>query len=258
MPLGLMPGMVYEEVETLLVPGECVLFYSDGLVEAHNARREMFGNPRLAEFMGRCSDGCPALIERLLAEMAAFTGRGGQQEDDVTLVTLHRSQESLASLAPGVPAQDGTRWYRLVSFSLPSELGKERTAMERVADSLKGLELPVARLERIKTAVSEGTSNAIEHGNKLQAERPVQVQVLAAEHAVKVCITDQGSGPPTIPPALPDIDAKVAGLQSPRGWGLFLMEKMADQIHRIRGDGSYTVELIFYRTGEHDVEKQPA
>jgi hypothetical protein len=47
MPLGLMPGMSYEEKETLLQAGEAALLYSDGLVEAHGPQGDMFGFPRL-------------------------------------------------------------------------------------------------------------------------------------------------------------------------------------------------------------------
>jgi serine phosphatase RsbU (regulator of sigma subunit) len=47
MPLGIMPGMSYEEGEVSLAEGNCVLFHSDGLVEAHNPKGEMFGFPRL-------------------------------------------------------------------------------------------------------------------------------------------------------------------------------------------------------------------
>jgi predicted ester cyclase len=51
MPLGLMPGMRYEEKEIKLDVGEGVLFYSDGLVEAHDPKGEMFGFPRLRELV---------------------------------------------------------------------------------------------------------------------------------------------------------------------------------------------------------------
>ena len=47
MPLGLLPEMTYDEHETILAPGESLLIYSDGLVEAHNPQGEMFGFPRL-------------------------------------------------------------------------------------------------------------------------------------------------------------------------------------------------------------------
>ncbi|HSK91711.1 MAG TPA: PP2C family protein-serine/threonine phosphatase, partial [Euzebyales bacterium] len=48
MPLGLLPDMVYEEAETVLAPGERVLLHSDGVAEAHDADRRMFGFDRLA------------------------------------------------------------------------------------------------------------------------------------------------------------------------------------------------------------------
>ncbi len=93
MPLGLMPGMEYEEKEVFLKPGESVLFYSDGLVEAHDPRREMFGFPRLQGFVGAHPGGA-TLVDFLLSELGRFTGEGWEQEDDITLVTLQRSELS--------------------------------------------------------------------------------------------------------------------------------------------------------------------
>ncbi|HKV02802.1 MAG TPA: SpoIIE family protein phosphatase [Ktedonobacteraceae bacterium] len=89
MPLGLMPGMRYEENEATLASGDSVLFYTDGLVEAHNAKRDMFGFPHLMELVGRnlCST---TLIDSLLQELATFTGSDWEQEDDVTMLVLHR------------------------------------------------------------------------------------------------------------------------------------------------------------------------
>src|SRR5215207_1404406 len=93
MPLGLMPGMGYEEKEISLGKGESVLFYSDGLVEAHDPRREMFGFPRLQGLVGAHRSGGSSLIGFLLSELTRFTGEDWEQEDDITLVTLERSEE---------------------------------------------------------------------------------------------------------------------------------------------------------------------
>ena len=90
MPLGLMPGMNYEQKEVQLMPGESVLLYSDGLVEAHNPEREMFGFPRLKNLMAGHAGGAP-LIDYLLDHLSGFTGAGWEQEDDVTLVMLQRT-----------------------------------------------------------------------------------------------------------------------------------------------------------------------
>jgi serine phosphatase RsbU (regulator of sigma subunit) len=94
MPLGLMPGMGYEEKEIVLHKGESVLFYSDGLVEAHDPiTREMFGFPRLQGMVGTHRSGGSSLIGFLLSELSSFTGEDWEQEDDITLVTLERSEE---------------------------------------------------------------------------------------------------------------------------------------------------------------------
>lgn len=93
MPLGLMPGMHYEDKEMWLEPGDTVLFYSDGLVEAHNPQQEMFGFPRLRKLIAEHPTGeGVALIDFLLASLAQFTGNDWKQEDDISLLTLQRSR----------------------------------------------------------------------------------------------------------------------------------------------------------------------
>jgi len=92
MPLGLMPGMSYEEKETILEAGESALFYSDGLVEAHDPKGEMFGFPRLRTLVAEHAKGEP-LVDFLMDKLRSFTGDGWEQEDDITLVTLQRSAQ---------------------------------------------------------------------------------------------------------------------------------------------------------------------
>jgi steroid delta-isomerase-like uncharacterized protein len=90
MPLGLMPGMSYEQKEAILDAGEAALFYSDGLVEAHNPEGEMFGFPRLRELVAEHGEE-RSLGAFLLEELNSFTRDGWEQEDDITLLTLRRS-----------------------------------------------------------------------------------------------------------------------------------------------------------------------
>ena len=89
MPLGLMPGMSYEEKKIILGAGDRALFYSDGLVEAHNPEGAMFGFPRLQSLVAEHAQGEP-LVDFLMEELYSFTGKRWEQEDDITLVTLHR------------------------------------------------------------------------------------------------------------------------------------------------------------------------
>jgi steroid delta-isomerase-like uncharacterized protein len=90
MPLGLMPGMGYEEKEIVLDVGEAALFYSDGLVEAHDPKGEMFGFPRVRVLVTEHAEE-RSLGDFLLEELYSFVGEGWEQEDDITLLTLKRS-----------------------------------------------------------------------------------------------------------------------------------------------------------------------
>ena len=137
----------------------------------------------------------------------------------------------------------------LAEFSVPSEPGNERQAMEAVASAIKDLGLTQQRLERFKTAVAEATLNAMEHGNYYRAELPVLIEVSASDTQLSVKITDEGSGPPAFHSETPDLEAKLEGMQTPRGWGLFLIKNMVDDMEVTGDEHHHTVELILHLDG---------
>jgi serine phosphatase RsbU (regulator of sigma subunit)/anti-sigma regulatory factor (Ser/Thr protein kinase) len=239
MPLGLMAGIRYEETEGDIAPGSNVLLYSDGLVEAHDPGQQMFGFPRLREAM-TIDDAGSELLDRLLEDLHAFTGPDWDQEDDITLVTLRR--------ASGVADHTGDAPTLTSAFSIPGEEGNERLAMDRVSAAVADLGISPARLERLKTAVSEATMNAIEYGSQGRADIPVDIEVEATPESVIVRITDRAlSGAVPDDAETPDIDLKLAGAQKPRGWGLFLIRNMVDSMD-VTSDGStQTVTLTMAR-----------
>jgi anti-sigma regulatory factor (Ser/Thr protein kinase) len=294
MPLGLMSGMTYEEKEAVLDPGDCLLLYSDGLVEAHNAHREMFGFPRLKERLAaslRIAPDSAALVDFLLSELREFTGPDWEQEDDVTLVILERTapaearsfkQAGSPSLAwqtvmdrneddipirladpslqiapqpttpPVQPSSEAppsaNDWQTLAEFRFPSEPGNERLIAEQTLATVARLAPQVSSqiLDRFKTALGEAAMNAIEHGNQFRPELPVVIQVLIKATTLAVRITDQGGSHPIPEPETPDLAAKLAGLQPPRGWGLFLIKNMVDEMHIFGDEHHHTIELVLY------------
>ena len=254
MPLGLMPGSRYDETEATLGSGQTMLLHSDGLAEAHSASGEMFGFPRMHELMTK-AEGGQAVIDKLLMELDQFTVGVEEQEDDITLVALQRSahshfEDSNGSAEMTMPDTNGHRV--LAEFQLPSDPGNEREVMDRVAEAVQTLDLPGPRLENLKTAVSEAAMNAIEHGNEGNAELAVGVQVLLSEDDLRVLIRDFGGGQEIPEAETPDIEAKLAGLQKPRGWGLFLIKNMVDEMEVTSDDVHHTVELVLYLKGDKD------
>ncbi|HEY6581143.1 MAG TPA: ATP-binding protein [Rubrobacter sp.] len=150
------------------------------------------------------------------------------------------------------PARTDAEFGRtLADFSVPSEPGNERLAMETVAESAKGLGFSGENLERLKTAVAEATMNAMEHGNHYRPELPVELQVLVTDQDLLVRITDRGSGPPPKEDAeAPDLLAKLEGVQTPRGWGLFLIKSMVDEMNITGDEGHHMVELVVHLEAE--------
>lgn len=252
MPLGLMPDMPYDEVETVLDEGETVLFYSDGLVEAHSTTGEMLGFPHVHQLLSNVTAEGPALIRTLLDDLGQFTGPEWRQEDDVTLVTLTRSHEriEMADETQSERNQHSAVENELVRFLVPSAPGNEVLAIEQVAVAVENLELPVQRMERLKTAVGEAVMNGMEHGNGFREDLPVEVSVSLANGRLIVRVFDAGNEMPSEPSADPDIEAKLAGLESPRGWGLFLIRSMVDEMRVLPSPSGKTTELILNLEGD--------
>lgn len=238
MPLGLMPGMRYEQKDVILEPGQSILLSSDGIVEAHNGEREMFGFPRLQSLM-TAHHGHSGLIEYLMDDLNAFVGPDHEQEDDITLVVIQRAGE------------EGAASGEVARFTVASAPGNERMAARQVREAVASLELSERRLNRLETAVAESTMNAMEHGNHYDPDKPVEIRVLMGNGRLRVHVIDQGGGEEIPESTSPDIEAKLLGEQSPRGWGLFLIKNMVDELNVIADADSHTVELVLNLDDEH-------
>jgi len=262
MPLGLLPGMDYPEHEAVLAPGESVLLYSDGLVEAHDRAGDMFGFPRLRELMATELPSTE-LLDHLLDELHGFVGKGWDQEDDITLVALQRTggfgmtvvevpaqTASATSVATSAAARPGRRV--LLRASLPGERGNERVAMDQVAAAVAELGIAPDRVERLKTAVSEAAMNAIEYGSQNDPTIPVDIAVDVDGDDLVVRITDRGLSGPIGSAEEPDLEKKLAGDQKPRGWGLFLIKHMVDAMEVTPHGTGQTVALTLHLKGAGD------
>lgn len=244
MPLGLLPGADYVENEVVVHVGETLVLYSDALPEAHAPDGDMFGFDRVAATIGS-TDTTGDAIGHLLAALDRFTGPGWEQEDDITIVEVRRS---------GAPSSDDVLPGEVLdAFEVASETGNERPAMARVVESARTAGLDGARLDALGTAVAEATMNAIEHGNGQQADVPVELWVCRTADELVVRVRDQGGGDVLpIDPEVPDLEAKLRGDQSPRGWGLFLIRNMVDDLRVTTDARHHTVDLVVRLEGNAD------
>lgn len=145
----------------------------------------------------------------------------------------------------GVMQMENDTWQLHAEFTVESKPGNEQLVMAKVAAVVESLNLSPQLVERLKTAVTEATLNAMEHGNGYRAEHLVAIQVLSSSTALKIRVTDCGHGPAT-PVEEPDIHAKLARQQSPRGWGYFLIQNMVDEVREEKSEDEHTLVLTFW------------
>jgi anti-sigma regulatory factor (Ser/Thr protein kinase) len=91
--------------------------------------------------------------------------------------------------------------------------------------------------------------NAIEHGNHNDPELNVHITVESTEDRLVVRVVDHGGGREIPESTAPDLELKLAGEQTPRGWGLFLIKNMVDEMHVSSDDKHHTVELVMHLGG---------
>jgi sigma-B regulation protein RsbU (phosphoserine phosphatase) len=85
LPLGILPENGYEETTQQLQTGDQIIFYTDGITEAHNPQGQLFGTERLDRVAENCSLQARALLDTLIQSVEAFAA-GHAAEDDRTII----------------------------------------------------------------------------------------------------------------------------------------------------------------------------
>ena len=122
--------------------------------------------------------------------------------------------------------------------------GAEKVAMDFAANIAKSMNFPPDRVEDLKTAVAEACMNAIEHGNKLDATTRVGIRLVVDKDKLQIAVQDQGSGVAKM--RTPDLEGRMEGKLDPRGWGIFLIENLMDEVTFESTAEGGVVKMIIY------------
>jgi sigma-B regulation protein RsbU (phosphoserine phosphatase) len=88
LPLGIQPEAKYESASIMVAPGDWLLIFTDGLVEAENSHQEEYGETRVLSTIAAGAARSPSeMLKRLMTELDQFVGQT-PQHDDVTLMLL--------------------------------------------------------------------------------------------------------------------------------------------------------------------------
>lgn len=246
-PLGIFPQAIYETDRLSLDPGDVVIFFSDGLLEARNPAGEMFSAERLTSLI-KNNPAEKSLLSHVIESLSKFLGDNQSQQDDITLIQMTCQGQNVHHALKSPELEPG-KYSPLLHFSLPSVTGNERVAAHKVNEAVQYLPLSVNKIENLTTAVIEAVRNAIHHGNHNRPELPVTITIRNNDKKISVIVTDSGIDPlPELP--VPDLHAKLSGQQSPFGWGLFLIQQLVDEMYISSDANHHMIEMVMYLNGD--------
>ena len=210
LPLGVMPGMEYEEQETTFSCGEGLFLYTDGLTEAENVRHQLFGTEKMLE-TALAADGKPAgeLVDAMKDAVKSHI-QGCEPSDDLTMLAVRYTNPSLSDA-----------WERRVTLREVSEIPRLQRFMQAVSEHA---DLDHALSLNLNLALEEAVSNVLLYAYPGEAEKKVDLKALVWEDRIDFTVSD--SGIPFDPTAIPAPDLSIDLKDRPiGGLGIFLVKR---------------------------------
>lgn len=232
LPLGVMDDVLYTTQETMLLPGESLFLYTDGLTEAKNVSRELFGVKRIEKGLQDCikneSITSEDLIRTLTNRVNAFVD-GAEQSDDLTLLAIQYTPQEKHNIF----------CETLTLINKVSEITR-LNAFVKSATATLNMESGLAN--KIKLAVEEAVTNVIDYAYPDDTEGNISITIEADENRIRFILSD--SGAEFDPTSVSKADTTLTVDERPiGGLGVFLVRNLMDSINYERSDGKNVLRL---------------
>jgi sigma-B regulation protein RsbU (phosphoserine phosphatase) len=232
LPLGVMDNMVYTIQETVLQSGESLFLYTDGLTEAKNASRELFGVKRIEKGLQDCikneSIASESLIRTLTNRVNAFVD-GAEQSDDLTLLAIQYTPQEKHIIY-------------CETLTLINKLSEITKLNAFVKSATAALNMESGLANRIKLAVEEAVTNVIDYAYPNNTEGNINVTIEADESRIRFILSDTGAE--FDPTSVSKADTTLTVDERPiGGLGVFLVRNLMDSINYERTDGKNVLRM---------------
>ena len=230
LPVGVFADFVFEMQETVLTDGSTLFLYTDGLTEAKNRERQMFGVERVMDVLNGCADLKPAqLLEKMEREVHAFV-EDAEQSDDLTMLAIHYTPKQF----------DSKLTETLVLKNDVHEVTRFTNFIKSVLEQL-GIEKSLAR--KLRLAVEEAVVNVIDYAYPLGSEGDITIHVMSDGHSIRFKIIDAGVAFDPTAKEMADTTLSVEDRQI-GGLGILLVRELMDTINYERENGQNVLTLI--------------
>lgn len=220
LPVGVMPEMVFSEQEEDLAPGTGIFLYTDGLTEAENHAKELFGEDRMMAIL-RADTPSRKLIDAMATAVHSFAG-GAEQSDDLTMLYIRFMNNHLA---------DETERHLILHNDI-QQIPQLASFVEAVAELAQ---LDVALTMSLNLALEEAVSNVIMYAYPQGSDGLVDVEAVVRKDELEFIVSDNGVA--FDPTAAPEADVTLDVDERPiGGLGIFLVKNIMDRVSYTRSD----------------------
>ena len=229
LPLGVEPGMQFEEQETDLAVGEGLFLYTDGLTEAENADHALFGEDRLLENALRLGGEKADVMVKSMAAAVQAHSRGCDPSDDLTMLVVRFTNPS--------PASGSVRRLKLRNDI--NEIPRLQGFIQTLSDDI---DLDHAQAMSLNLALEEAVSNVMLYAYPEGTEGQVEVEAAILDDRLEFKVSDSGVAfDPTVARA-PDLAADLKD-RPIGGLGIFLVKRIMDQVTYTRENGKNILSM---------------
>ncbi len=230
LPIGLFDDMKYGLQETILPPNSALFLYTDGLTEAINKERKMFGIDRVKEVLRASAATEPKpLLDAISASVHQFVGNA-EQSDDLTMLAIRYTPHDFQSVL------NETLTLKNDVHDVPKLNSFQKSVYQQ-------LNLEKSFAQRLRLAVEEAVVNVMEYAYPENYEGSIEVRMTSDGHRLRIMIVD--AGVPFDPTAKEKTDTTL-GVEDRQvgGLGILLVRELMDAINYERIDGHNILTLI--------------
>ena len=228
LPLGIMPGMAYQEQETDLTYGEAIFLYTDGVTEAEDKDHGLFGEERLKETLTKAKGTAEEKLSKLKAAISSFVGRARQSDDMTTMLITYMNDKNPDTFERHLILHNDIR-------QIPQLAG----FIETIAQDAR---LDKSLAMSLNLALEEAVTNVIMYAYPQGSDGLVDIEAVIRKDSIDFMVID--SGKPFDPTVVPD--AKVDSALEDRpigGLGIFLVRNIMDTVKYERKEGKNLLSM---------------
>ena len=235
LPLGVVEGFDFVEQTMQLSMGDGMLLYTDGLTEAENVHRKLFGDEHARRVVKKCSAMLSKdLIENINEELALFVGKA-KQSDDLTMLCFR------LNIANNENANNMNK-HQLVMHNDIAESARLCPFIERIGEELN---LDASLVSQINLAIEEAVVNSIMYAYPHDEEGEVELMAEWNDEKTELKFSLQDSGVAFNPLSVPDADISLGVDDRPiGGLGIFLIKQIMDKVDYQRRDEKNVLTMI--------------